>query len=234
MSSEGRPAVATLEAALGHSFADRALLDRARTHRSATTSDAAAYERLEFLGDRVLALAVCDLLMTAFPDEAEGPLSKRLHALVSQDTLAEIAREIDLGPHLRLGGGEDDAAGRDNPAILADVVEALIAALYRDGGMAAAARFVGRYWGERVQRAPQPPKDPKSGLQEWAMARGLDLPAYRTLDSRGPAHAPVFTIEVAVPGHPPERAEGASKRAAERAAAERLLARLAGETETGQ
>lgn len=220
---------AAVEALFDHRFQDPALIARALTHRSAVDSDAAAYERLEFQGDRVLALLIADMLMSAYPSEAEGALSKRLHALVSGEMLAEIAREIGLGAHLRLGkgGGEGAAADqRDNPSILADAMEAAIAALYRDGGLETARRFVERHWRERLARAAKPPKDPKSGLQEWAMARGLGLPDYRVVSSEGPPHAPVFTIEVAIEGRAPARAQGSSKRMAERLAAERLLEEL--------
>lgn len=222
------PDVAALEVALGHRFADRALLHRALTHRSAAEDDAGAYERLEFLGDRVLALSVCDLLMPAYPGESEGALSKRLHHLVSRDMLAEVAREVGVGPYIRLGVAEVEGAQRDNPAILSDVVEALIAALYRDGGMAAAHRFIETHWRARIAAETNPPKDPKSTLQEWAMARGLALPVYREVGREGPDHAPRFIVSVTVGRHPPVEAEGASKRAAEREAAAGLLERLEG------
>jgi len=215
---------AAVEALLDHRFEDPTLIARALTHRSAVDSDAAANERLEFQGDRVLALVIADMLMNAYPGEAEGALSKRLHALVSGEMLAAIARDIGLGAHIRLGGGEGAASDqRDNPSILADAMEAAIAALYRDGGLEAARGFVERHWRDRLAQAAQPPKDPKSGLQEWAMARGLGLPEYRVIASEGPPHAPVFTIEVAIQGRSPARAQGSSKRMAERLAAERLL-----------
>ncbi|MBP5856723.1 ribonuclease III [Marivibrio halodurans] len=221
------PDLGAVEALLGHRFTDRALLTRALTHRSAAADDASAYERLEFQGDRVLALLVCDMLMAAFPKEPEGALSKRLHHLVSRETLAGIAGGIGIAGHIRLGGGmEVEADARRNPSILADVVEASIAALYRDGGLKAARAFVEAHWTARLDTSGKPPKDPKSALQEWAMARGRDLPTYREVSRDGPAHAPVFTIEVAVDGAAPVRAEGTSKRVAERMAAERLLKEL--------
>ncbi len=216
--------IEAVEELLGHRFADRTLIERALTHRSAVETDRAAYERLEFQGDRVLALIVCDMLMEAFPNESEGALSKRLHALVSRETLADVAGAIGLSEHLRLGGGEEvEAVQRRNPSILGDAVEAAIAALYRDGGLEAARGFIEAQWRGRLERSAAPPKDPKSALQEWAMARGLPLPSYDVVGSEGPAHAPIFTIEVAVEGHDPARAEGSSKRVAEREAAQRLL-----------
>lgn len=221
--------LSAVETILGHRFTDQALLARALTHRSAVADDASAYERLEFQGDRVLALVVCDLLMRAYPKEPEGSLSKRLHVLVSRETLADIALAIGIAPHLRLGGGaEVEAEARRNPSILGDVVEALIAALYRDGGIEAARAFIAANWQSRLDAAGTPPKDPKSALQEWAMARGLALPTYQEVGRDGPPHAPVFTIEVAVDGHPPAQAEGGSKRVAEREAADRLLKALQG------
>lgn len=212
---------------LGHCFSQPALLSRALTHASMAKGEGGeTYERLEFLGDRVLGLIVADLLLDRFPHEPEGPLAQRLAELVRRETLAKVARALDLGPHLRLARGDEAAGERDNPAILADACEAVIGALYLDGGLPAARSFVEPVWRPLLEEAPQPPRDAKTALQEWAQARGLPLPEYREVGRAGPDHGPVFTIEVTLPGLGGETGEGRSKRQAEQAAAARLLARL--------
>jgi ribonuclease III len=218
---------AALEAILGHRFRDRELLGRALTHPS-LAQPRGMFERLEFLGDRVLGLVTADMLLTRFPGEAEGDLARRHAVLVSRDSLAAIAMALDLGAHLRLARGEEGSGGRKNPGVLADALEAVIGALYRDGGLDAARRFIAAQLTPVIERALTPPRDPKTALQEWAQGRGLKLPTYRTLEATGPAHQPHFRIEVAVEGFPPQSGEGASKRAAEREAAERLLAAVMG------
>lgn len=219
------PGIADLEERLGHRFADKDLLERALTHRSVAGSAAdgrnPSYERLEFLGDRILGFVIADMLMQHYASEPEGDLSKRLNALVRRETLADVAREIGLGPHIRLGGADDTA--RDNPAILSDVCEALIAALYRDAGIDAARVFIERCWTDRLGQETAPPRDAKSMLQEWTMGRGEGLPKYEVVDQSGPDHAPVFVVEVRIPGQPAQRAEGRTKRAAEQEAAARML-----------
>ncbi len=228
---------ADLEAALGHRFARAELLDEALTHRSTGGSQrpggrwvagpAPSYERLEFLGDRVVGLIVAEMLLNAFPAEAEGALTRRFAALVRKETLAEVAGEFDLAEHIRLPPGEQPSARR-NPSLLADVCEALIAALYLDGGMGAARAFIERYWAKRMAASVAPPQDAKTALQEWAQGRGRPLPAYRLVREEGPAHQPVFTVSVAVEGEAPAEASGTSKRLAETAAAQSLLERLKG------
>jgi ribonuclease-3 len=219
-----------LDDALGHGFADRGLLIAALTHSSLSKSarhhHAGAFERLEFLGDRVLGLVIADLLTERFPRENEGDLARRHAALVNRDALADVARRIDLGRFLRLAKSEEESGGRGNPAVLADALEAVIAALYRDGGFAAAAGFVRRHFQPLLEAAVTPPSDAKTALQEWAQARGLPLPKYRTLTSEGPAHRPRFVVEVNVADVAPEVGEGASKRVAEREAAAALLRRI--------
>lgn len=216
-----------LSGATGYSFHDPDLARLALTHRSAIgRGRSKTYERLEFLGDRVLALVIADLLYDHFPDEDEGSLAKRLVALVRRETLADVASSLGLPPLIELSRGEEDAGGRQNPAILADVCEALIGAMYRDGGMRAARAFIRRNWLDRMCGMEKPPKDAKTELQEWAQGRGLELPEYREVGRSGPDHAPVFTIEVTVGDYPPERAVGQTKRAAEQVAAEQLLRRL--------
>ncbi len=215
-----------LRDALQHEFADPDLIKKALTHRSATSDDGFSYERLEFLGDRILALIVADLLLAAFPEEDEGALARRHAALVRKETLAEVARAIDLGPHIVLGTGEDESGGRENDAILSDVCEAVIAALYREGGVELARVFIERHWSPRLEQYEHPPRDAKTTLQEWAQGLGLPFPNYEVAARTGPDHAPVFTISVSVEGHDSAEGMGASKRAAEQEAAARLLSRV--------
>ena len=212
-----------LAARLGYSFHDPGLLQRALTHSSAAGPRRPSNERLEFLGDRVLGLVLARMLFDGFRDEAEGELGYRFTALAQRAALARVAVDLELAPHLVLSDGEDAGGGRDNPAILADTMEAVIAAVYLDGGLAPAEALVRRYWTPLMAEDPAPPKDPKTTLQEWAQARGLPLPAYAETARAGPDHAPTFTSRVEVQGHPPAAGEGASKRAAEQAAAEALL-----------
>lgn len=212
-----------LEKLLDHSFQDISVLEKALSHRSATHGRDIGYERLEFLGDRVLGLCIVDMLLKAFPQEPEGALSRRLNELVRQETLAKIAEEVGLAPFISLGRAEEEGGARENPAILSDVCEAVIAALYLDAGMERAREFVELHWTPRLEGAVKPPKDPKSALQEWAMARKLPLPAYEEVARSGPDHAPVFTIRVTIRNQPPAEAQGDSKRAAERMAAQLLL-----------
>ena len=218
---------------LGHVFASHALLDEALTHPSVMPADRGVarhgYQRFEFLGDRVLSLLIAEWLLERFDREPEGALARRHAVLVAADSLARVAKAIDLAPHIRMSPAEIEQGGRDKPAILADVCEAVIAAIYLDAGLPAARRFVRSHWVELVEEDIRPPKDPKTALQEWAQARSLPLPSYRQVDRTGPDHAPLFTVEVSVAGSEPGSGLGASKRLAERAAAEALLGRLKGE-----
>jgi len=218
-----------LEEALGHNFKRPELLEQALTHRSAVRARGKVpdgYERLEFLGDRVLGLLIAELLVHRFPREQEGELTRRHTALVRRDTLVRVARDIDLGAHLKLSKGESDAGSRESPTLLADACEAVIAALYLDGGPEAARPFIERYWNPFVEEAQTPPSDAKTALQEWAQGQKLPLPKYQTVTVMGPSHDPRFTVVVLVEGLPPAEAQGRSKRAAEQAAAELLLARI--------
>ena len=221
-----------LSETLGHRFARPELLTEALTHASAVSRQRGrrgatqGYERLEFLGDRVLGLVVAELLWRRFPDEAEGALTRRHTQLVRRETLAEIARAIDLGRHLILSPGEDAARTREVAGVLGDVCEAVIAALYLDGGIAAAERFIYRHWEALIEADAMPPRDPKTALQEWAQARGHALPHYETVKIEGPAHERRFTVAVRVADLAAESAAGTSKRAAEVAAAAALLARI--------
>jgi ribonuclease-3 len=184
---------------------------------------AADNQRLEFLGDRVLGLVISEMLFTAFPGEDEGALARRLAALVRQDSLDQVAREIELGQYLLLSRGEEEGGGRNNPAILADACEALIGALYLDSGLETARRFIERHWRPKMNAEAKPPQDAKTTLQEWAQAAGLALPLYTVVKSEGPPHDPVFEVSVSVAGQKPVTARGRSKRAAEQAAARGLL-----------
>ncbi len=227
--SAARDRLTVLAQTLGHAFAEPELLREALTHASVGQA-APDYQRLEFLGDRVLGLVIADLLLRSHPDEAEGALSRRHTALVRAETLAETAEDIGLGDYLILAPGEESAGVQQNRALLADVCEAVIGAIYLDGGLAAAADFIAARWGHRLGAAV-PPRDAKTALQEWAQGRGRPLPQYRTLGHSGPDHDPVFTVEVRVDGLPPATAEGASKRAAGQAAAAKLLEAARGETD---
>ena len=208
---------------LGHRFGDPNLLEEALTHRSAARRHDVGYERLEFLGDRVLALVITDMLMAVFPDDNEGALARRLADLVRQETLAAVARDIGLGAHIHLSRSEAESGGRENDAILSDVCEAVIAAIYCDAGLDAARGFIERCWRGRLDSASAPPQDAKTMLQEWAQGRGLPLPHYSIVERTGPDHAPKFRVSVTVEGHRPVEGNGPSKRTAEQAAAERLL-----------
>ena len=215
-----------LSATLGHRFADagllRAALDRNRPARAGV---AAEQERLEFLGDRVLGLIVADRLLAGFPEDSEGALARRLAVLVSRDSLAAVARAIGLGRFISFGRGEVETGAADNPNVLADALEAVIGALYRDGGLAAAAPFVTRHLPVDVAGVT-PPHDSKSALQEWAQGRGLPPPAYTELGREGPDHQPLFTVEVRLSSGEAEVAQAGAKRQAEQAAARALLARM--------
>jgi len=220
----------TLQGQLGHTFSDTALIGRALTHTSVDGGGpSGSYERLEFLGDRVLGLVVAELLLETFPDAAEGELAPRFNALVRRETVAKVARDIGVGQYLRLGVGEDQTGGRNKIAILADVGESLIAAIYLDGGLKAASGFIRRKWSPILATQSEPPRDAKTILQEWSQARGLGLPEYRETDRTGPDHAPNFTLEVKVSGFAPAVGSGASKRDAEQAAATALLLREGGD-----
>jgi ribonuclease III len=213
---------------LGHSFNNPDLLEEALTHPSATTrkstrlGEGRDYDRLEFLGDRVLGLVIADHLLEIYPKADSGRLATRYNALVRRETLAQIAEEIELGPQIRFARGERNSGGSAKPALLADVCEAVIAALYLDGGLEAAARFIHRYWDKLADELTTAPKDAKTRLQELAHARSVPAPVYRETGRDGPPHAPVFTIEVEVGKLGRAKGGGSSKRAAEQIAAEEL------------
>lgn len=215
-----------LQQRLGYRFADPDLLDRALTHSSAISPAKRierSYQRLEFLGDRVLGLIVADMLYRKFPKANEGELSRTLNTLVRKETCATIARELNLGAEMNLGDSEARTGGAEKEAILGDVAEALIGAIYCDGGLGKAYELVERLFGEHLSDHGADRADAKTTLQEWAQARGLEPPSYTQVDRTGPDHAPQFTIAVGVGSFDALSATGPSKRIAEHKAAELFL-----------
>lgn len=205
-------------------FKDPTLLERALTHASAGGDD---NERLEFLGDRVLGFLIAEMLIKKFPTENEGTLALKLNTLVRMETCARVAEQAGVDKALIMAPSEDRAGGRRKGAILGDACEALIAALYLDGGIAAARRFVTKFWSPLMIEVLGDLRDPKNALQEWAQGRKLGTPTYRLAKREGPDHAPRFTVDVLVKGQEPVAGEGSNLRSAEQAAARNLLARLA-------
>jgi ribonuclease III len=226
-----KPEISALEARLGHTFTDRELLQRALTHVSApvTSSEGRvnSYQRLEFLGDRVLGVVVAEMLFRAFPAAAEGELSMRLAKLVRRETCAEIAEEWEVGPHVVMGQGEARGGGRKKAAILSDICESLIGAVHLDAGFEAARGLVERGWRGRMAADISPERDAKTAVQEWAQGRALPAPRYAEVSRSGPAHLPLFVMQVELEGFEPERGKASSKRAAEQAAALAFLNRWA-------
>lgn len=216
---------ASLEKAIGYEFRAKERLDRALTHSSARTLKGINYERLEFLGDRVLGLCVAELLFQQFTDADEGELSVRLNQLVSATTCAEVADSLELHKYIRTGADVKKLTGKRMLNVRADVVESLIAALYLDGGLEAARQFVLANWKVRASKADGAKRDAKTELQEWAHARFQVTPAYKVLDRSGPDHEPRFTVLVEVNGVASETGIERSKRAAEQVAATKLLER---------
>ncbi|MBE1236268.1 ribonuclease III [Phaeovibrio sulfidiphilus] len=209
---------------LGYRFQTPRLLEQALTHKS--REGRPSYERLEFLGDRVLGLVVARLLYERFPAEDEGALARRHGHLVSQETVARVAIVLDLGAVMRLSPGDDHAGARRNPSLLCDVCEAVLGAVFLDGGLDEADRIITELWTPLILEDATPPRAPKTALQEWAQERGLPLPEYLEEQRDGPPHRPVFTVRVAVKGRGSARAQGSSKRVAEQEAARLLLERL--------
>lgn len=213
---------------LGHDFARPELLRRALTHPSVSSPGRPDNQRLEFLGDRVLGLTMAEALLRADTDASEGQLAPRYNALVRRETCAAVAREIDLGAVLQLGRSEMMSGGRRKEALLADAMEAVIAAVFLDAGFEAAREVVLRLWGERIGTVAEDARDPKTALQEWAQARGQQPPAYVETARDGPDHAPRFTIEARLASGETAAASGTSKRQAEQEAARALLERVRG------
>ena len=220
--------VATLEDRLAYHFKDPHLLACALTHVSAAGGAAGRsknYQRLEFLGDRVLGLAIAEMLFATFPKASEGELSQRLSELVRRDTCADIALAWDVGPYLKLGGGDMQSGGRSSRPILADVCESIIGAVFLDGGYEAARALVERSFADRMTASRPLLRDPKTVLQEWAQGRGLPTPTYHLVEQTGPDHAPRFQVEARVGPLQTALGSAATKRAAEQDAAQNLLVR---------
>jgi ribonuclease III len=224
-----RAATEALEARIGHKFADPALLAKAFTHvsalKKATRQRSDSYQRLEFLGDRVLGLVVSDMLYRAFPKADEGELSKRLADLVRREMCADVAISLGLVDDIKLGQVGAGASARLRKTVLGDICEAVIGAVFLDGGYPAAAQFVERNWTERMRKPRRPLRDPKTVLQEWAQAKRLPTPVYREIERTGPHHDPQFRVAVDLPGLEPAEGVGGSKRDAEKAAASAMIAR---------
>jgi len=227
-----KAATAALEARIGHKFADPTLLTTAFTHVSALKPTRKkgdkrgdSYQRLEFLGDHVLGLVVSDMLYRAFPKADEGELSKRLADLVRKESCADVAKLLGLADDIKLGQVGAGAGARLRKSVLGDICEAVIGAVFLDGGYGAAAQFVERNWTERMHKPRRPLRDPKTGLQEWAQAKRLPTPVYREVERTGPHHDPQFRVAVDLPGLEPAEGVGGSKRAAEKVAASVMIER---------
>jgi len=209
-----------VEEIVGHQFKDKSLLLRALTHASLEKPN---YERLEFLGDRVLGVVVAEILFKKYPDESEGALAKRFSALVRGQTLAQIGKTIGIDAHILYSDTEAAANGTENENIIADVMESLLGAIYIDGGLKPCQDMINKYWQSYFETMIAPPQDPKTELQEWVQARGIATPQYEIVNREGPDHAPVFTIRVTVEGLMPQEATAKNRRKAEKDAARLML-----------
>lgn len=205
------------EKILSYDFKDKTLLNMALTHSS--TAEDTNYERLEFLGDRVLGLIMADMLYHKFPRENEGDIAKRLSALVQGSLLAEIGAGINLGDYIHFSEAERDAGGAQNEHIIADVFESILGALYLDGGLNPCREWIARMWSDDIFATKEPPQHPKTALQEWVQGKSLALPSYEITGQSGPDHAPVFEVTLSVPGHKQVAAQGKSRQEAEKQAA---------------
>lgn len=217
-----------LEKALGHRFKNQQLIEVALTHASMRGGKAkkSDNERLEFIGDRVLGLVIAEALSQRFPAASEGELARRYNRLVRGEACAKVARALGLGSHLILSDSEAGSGGRAKATILADAMEAVLGAVFLDAGFDKSRTVVRALWGTQDDKHPTGAgPDAKSALQEWAQGKGLALPEYVEVSRKGPDHEPRFTSEVRIAGCAPARGEGASKRAAEQAAARTLLQR---------
>lgn len=213
--------IENLEKEIGHSFSNKEYVTAALTHSSAGHSK--NYERLEFLGDRVLGLVIAEMLFKKFPDEPEGDLAKRLAALVQGSFLSEIARKISLGSYIIFSDAEKQAGGAENDNILADVFESVIGALYLDSGFQKCHDLIERLWADGFYEMKAPPQHPKTTLQEWAQGQGLPLPAYEIVGQSGPDHMPVFDVGLNVEGYEKLVAQGASRQEAEKNVAQAFI-----------
>ncbi len=224
---------ANLETKINYTFKNFNLLKQALTHSSAASHRRLSNERLEFLGDRVLGLIVADMLLTEFPNEDEGALGYRFAALVRRESLEQVADQLGFETHIKREIDPAEMSDRQRSSLLANACEAVIAAIYLDGGLASADAFIRCHWMQLLKQDLTPPKDAKTRLQEYAQGQGWNLPVYEITGQSGPDHAPEFTIEVTVHNHPPVQGGGRSKRAAETHAAEALYLQLTGKSENG-
>jgi ribonuclease-3 len=215
---------------LGYKFNNYAYLEEALTHPSYSlnhhTHSHLNYQRLEFLGDAVLGFIITELLLSSYPNEDEGSLAKRRAALVCQETLSAISLKLNLGKYIIMTHGEDNAGGRKNLHNLEDALEAIIGAIYLDGGIEQARGFIKCFWLEIIAQMKEVPKDPKTSLQEWAQQHGRAIPKYTIIESGGPAHAPFFIIEVSVDGYEKVSARAQNKKLAQKLAAIALLKQI--------
>ncbi len=212
---------------LGYSFKNTALLEEALTHPSCNlkqeTGAPFSYQRLEFLGDAILGAVISQLLIEHFPHEAEGELARRKSALVNKNSVAEVVRVLGINTSIRFSETEGNSGGFDNVSVQEDVGEAIIGAIFSDGGFTVAKEFIQKHWLAKMLAQETAPIDAKTELQEWTQGRKLGLPHYKILEKTGAAHEPLFTVEVTVNGLPPQTAEAATKRKAERDAANKML-----------
>jgi len=221
-----RADVEALQARIGHRFSDKTLLDRALTHSSLSAGGKVRdLERLEFLGDRVLGLLTAEALWRNYPGHEEGDLAPMLNALVRKETCAKAAVAFGLDKLIRMSPHEEEAGGRKKKAILGDACEALLGALYIDGGLEAARRAYDLFWTPNLEALSKAHRDAKTALQEWSQERKKGAPHYTVVGSGGPAHAPAFEVEVSIDGYKPTRGEGRSKREAQMMAAAAFLVR---------
>lgn len=228
-----RLVVSDIEEVLKYKFINRKLLDEALTHPSISMQKAEHdvifnYERLEFLGDAVLALVVAELLINKYPLEREGALAKRHSGLVHGEALAVIAENIGISEYIRMTSGEAAGGGRHNRSNMENTLEAIIGAIYMDGGLEPIKSFIALNWAKAIEEMVEPPKDAKTSLQEWAQGRGLPIPVYEVISTSGPAHGPNFLVRVTVQGFAPVESTGSSKKKAEKLCAEILLEQVAG------
>ena len=215
---------------LGHKFSTSEYLSVALRHSSLSVRDSGmTNERYEFLGDRVLNLVIAEMLLERFPNEKEGDIAKRHTGLVRQEALARVAKKINLGDYIEMDDGTEAKGGRKSLKVLSDCCEAIIAALYIDGGLVGAKNFIVAHWRQMLDETLVPPKDAKTALQEWAQGQGLPLPEYFEVEKRGSAHEPIFIMEVVVEGMSAVTASGTSKQKAEQSAAQLLLDGLTNE-----
>ena len=212
-----------LFADISYRFDDLALLKDALTHTNNSKKKNLKFQRLEFLGDRILGLAIADILFHKFANESEGDLTRRMHTLVNEETLAKIAKEINIGEHIILSYNEEKAGGRNKNTILADTLEAIIAAIYLDKGYASVFEFVSQHWDKYLSVETTPPIDPKTKLQEWCQSKGFNLPLYNQVEKSGPDHSPEFIIKVVINAEFQIEGLGLTKKQAERRAASNAL-----------